>query len=66
MQHKEGKHSMNSILKKLIPLILATISPEVKDLMKSFIAKLDEQAKATSNPWDDMFVAILKEIINTD
>ena len=64
--HKEGKDIMNKLLAKLIPLILATISPEIKTLMGDFIMSLDAKAKATSNPWDDMFVAILKEIISTD
>jgi len=57
---------MNKIIAKLIPLILAAISPALKQFMKGLIKTLEEEAAKTSNPWDDMFVAILKEIIYTD
>jgi len=57
---------MNKLFAKLIPLILATISPEIKKALTEFVNRLESDAKKTSNPWDDMFVAILKSIIDTD
>ena len=57
---------MNKILAQLLPLILTVMTPEIKKLVVDFVKQLDEQTKKTSNPWDDMFVAIFKGIINTD
>jgi len=57
---------MNKLLEKLIPLILTVMSPEIKKAVAEFVANLETQAKKTPNPWDDMFVAILKGIIRTD
>jgi len=57
---------MNKLLEKLLPLILSVMSPEIKKAVAGFVQQLDEQAKKTPNPWDDMFVAILKSIIRTD
>jgi len=57
---------MNKLLEKLLPLILTVMSPEIKKAIAQLVVNLDEQAKKTPNPWDDMFVAILKSIIKTD
>ena len=57
---------MNKLLEKLLPLILSVMSPEIKKAVAQFVLQLEEQAKKTPNPWDDMFVAILKSIIKTD
>jgi len=63
---KKGSDTMNKLLEKLLPLILSVMSPEIKKAVAGFVQQLDEQAKKTPNPWDDMFVAILKSIIRTD
>lgn len=57
---------MNKLLEKLIPLLLTVMSPEIKKAVAQFVLQLEEQAAKTPNPWDDMFVAILKSIIKTD
>jgi len=57
---------MNKIIEKLLPLILTVLTPEIKKAVAQFVLQLDEQAKKTPNPWDDIFVDILKGIIKTD
>jgi len=48
------------IIMMLLPLILGTISPEIRNLLVEWVQNMERQAKATDNPYDDMFVAILK------
>ena len=57
---------MIKIIGKLLPLIISAISPEVRDETISLVKVLDKKAKATPNPIDDVFVGILKIIINVD
>jgi len=57
---------MNKLLEKLLPLILSVMSPEIKKAVAEFVLQLEQQAAKTPNPWDDMFVALLKGIIKTD
>ncbi len=54
---------MNKLLEKLLPVILTVISPEIREGMVEFVVKLENQAKATPNPWDDIFVGIVKFIL---
>jgi len=39
------------------------LSPAVKTTLADLINQLDVDAKKTDNPWDDIFVAMLKTII---
>jgi len=57
---------MNKIIEKLLPLILTVLSPEIKKAVVQLVISLDKQAKKTPNPWDDVFVDILKSIVKTD
>ncbi len=57
---------MDKLLARFIPLILSVISPEIKKLVAEFVVQLEVNAQKTPNPWDDMFVAILKTIVKTD
>lgn len=42
---------------------LAAASPEVVKAIREAIAKMAEDAKKTSNPWDDIFFALLQLLI---
>ncbi|GAH42770.1 unnamed protein product [marine sediment metagenome] len=47
----------------LIRLVIGVVSPELRTGVAALLDKLEEQAKRTSNPWDDILVAMLKQIM---
>ena len=54
---------MNLIWVKLIEQVLKSVSPQFRQAAVEFVNKLDEAAKKTDNPWDDIFVGILKFVL---
>jgi len=48
---------------RLIGLVVGVVSPEIKTSVAALLNKLEEQAKQTANPWDDMLVALLKQVM---
>ena len=57
---------MNEWILKLISLIFSVASPELRRSLEDWIVKLEAQAKATKNPWDDVLVALLKQLLLGD
>jgi len=57
---------MDNLVYKLISLIVTVISPELKKGLTDLVVKLDADAKKTSNPWDDMFVGVLKMLLGIE
>lgn len=55
---------MNDLIMRLIGLVLTVMTPELRTELLQFVANLEAQAKGTPNPWDDMFVAVLKTVLN--
>jgi len=53
---------MEKILIKLVITIISAISPELKTIITNAIDQLEEKASKTPNVFDDMLVAILKEL----
>ena len=49
---------------KLLPLIMKTISPELRKEIENGVEKLETKAKTTPHPVDDIAVAILKVIVD--
>lgn len=54
---------MNDWIMRLIALVVTVISPELKSGLTEFVAKLEADAKKTPNPWDDVFVGVLKTLL---
>ena len=54
---------MDKWLAALLEQMLKVISPNLKKAVEELVLKLEEQAKATPNPWDDIFVGLLKRVI---
>lgn len=54
---------MNEWIMRLITLVATVISPELKQGIAEFVAKLEADAKKTANPWDDILVGILKTML---
>lgn len=48
---------------KLIALVIGVVTPEIRTGVTELLDKLEEKAKKTANPWDDILVAMLKQII---
>jgi hypothetical protein len=57
---------MQSILIKFLPLILAQLSPALRELMVNQIINLREAAKKTDNPYDDFAVELLAAILTVE
>lgn len=54
---------MEKLLFNLISIVLQRLSPEIINAIKSFIRRLDEMAKKTDNPFDDMIMEIIKSLM---
>jgi len=54
---------MNVWIFGLIKLVIGVVSPEIRTGAETLLNKLEEQAKKTPNPWDDMLVAMLRQIM---
>jgi len=57
---------MNEWILRLIGLIIGVASPELRKMLEQFLNQLEQQAKATKNPWDDILVAMLKQLLLGD
>lgn len=54
---------MNEWIFRLIGLIIAVASPELRKGLEDWLNTLEKQAQATDNPWDDILVAMLRTIL---
>lgn len=54
---------MNNWLLMLVGQMLTVITPQLRQGLTEFVNTLEKQAKATPNPWDDIFVGIVKSVL---
>ena len=54
---------MNEWIFRLIGLIVAVASPELRKALKEWLDILEKRAAETPNPWDDILVAMLRTIL---
>jgi len=54
---------MNEWILRLIGLIVTGASPELQKALEQWLGQLEEQAKKTANPWDDILVGMLKTLL---
>jgi hypothetical protein len=47
----------------VLPAILKSISPDLVDRLKALLDQLKETAKSTPNPWDDILVVFLEDLM---
>lgn len=52
------------LLLMLLPTILSSISPALREFLIDSINHMEANAEKTDNPWDDMFVKIIKALLN--
>jgi len=59
---KKGGEMQNIVIKILIAL-LPMVSSQLKEYFPDILKSLEAKAKATSNPLDDIFVMVLKGLL---
>ena len=52
---------MERIIAALLPVLLRSISKQLRKSMIEFLKTLEKQAAQTDNPFDDMLIAVLRE-----
>lgn len=57
---------MNKAIIELIIFIVRQASPQIKELLINFILDVEDKAKATPNPIDDILIDILKIMLDMD
>lgn len=54
---------MKKWLWKLLELLLIQASPQIREQLCVLLSDLEQKAKETDNPWDDILVGILKTVL---
>ncbi|MBA7618693.1 hypothetical protein ES703_26024 [subsurface metagenome] len=54
---------MNEWILRIITMVLSVMTPELRENMTSFVKNMEAAAKKTPNPWDDIFVGLLKSLL---
>lgn len=54
---------MSKWIWKLLELILVQASPQIRKAFCDMLNDLEQKAKATDNPWDDVLVGLAKTIL---
>lgn len=57
---------MNEWILRLITLIVGSASPALRELIKTWVIELEQRAKETPNPFDDVLVGLIKIVLNVD
>jgi len=54
------------ILATVLEELLKRVSPEIRLSIRKWIQELEKNAKETKNPWDDLFIALLRIVFGTE
>jgi len=54
---------MNEWILRIIGMVVGVMSPELRTGMTKWVKNMEVEAKKTPNPWDDIFVGLLKSIL---
>lgn len=54
---------MEKIIVRILNEIVKRLSPEMKQAIRDGVLKLETAAAATSNPWDDLAIKMLKIVL---
>jgi len=57
---------IGKILATIIEELLKRISPEIRMSIRKWLGELEQKAKETKNPWDDLFVALLRIVFGIE
>jgi len=54
---------MSKWIWELIRLIVSVASPDIRKALCTLLTDLQQKAKETTNPWDDVLVGLLKTVL---
>lgn len=54
---------MNKWLLRIITMVVTVMSPELRIGLENVLNDLEAQAKKTANPWDDILVGLLRNLL---
>lgn len=54
---------MNTWFTMLLEQVVKQISPDMRESVVRVVLQLEKNAKATPNPWDNIFVGIVKFVL---
>ncbi len=54
---------MNKWLLLIVQQVLTVMTPDLRNSFVAFVNTMAENAKKTPNPWDDIFVGLLKTVL---
>jgi len=55
---------MNKWLLRIIELVLAQASPEIRKMVCNALDAAAVKAAETNNPWDDVLIGLIQTIVN--
>lgn len=55
---------MNEWILRIVTMVFGVMTPELRNSMIAFVKTMETNAKKTPNPWDDIFVGVLKSILS--
>lgn len=58
------KKFLAKVIVLLLPVIMDNITPEIREYVVNWIKTLEEKAKKTLNPVDDVLVEVMKVVLN--
>jgi hypothetical protein len=56
--------AITKFLIMILPILLANITPTLREHLVLFVGELEKKAKQTASPYDDMLVAVLKAVLS--
>ncbi len=57
---------MEKLIAKLVETVIKKSSAEFRNKVKDFVGELEVTAKKTKSPWDDIFVMLLKVLLDIE
>lgn len=54
---------MDKWILRIITMVLGVMTPELRESLTAFVQAMEANAKKTPNPWDDIFVGLLKSLL---
>ena len=54
---------LSSLFVKILPLLLVNVTPDLRGVLVSFLDKLEQTAKQTKSPFDDILVSVLRAVL---
>jgi len=57
---------MEKWIARLLGLVVPVASPEIRNTLNELLDRLEQQAKETPNPWDDVLADMLNSVLRPE